>query len=338
MEICQKFFFWTIAHKTKFFNGLIGISYVATKLVSLIIGTKQFNSQDKDQILAEIARQRKKETIKMHQPEIKTNFFEFYRQNFEIFQDYNNHILKSEKEKLEQQNQARDFNTLQMAFEMAANELEKSRLSELEKMNVEEKEALQQIFIEKQELLFSMILSSNYIQDKQVQEHLIELIKATQITENHYFKLEIYLKEQAKQAQNGLCEKHPIKSKVFSWMEHQINKFMKAKRAELQIECNAKIIKELEDNNLHPYANQFRRYIEFQVNQDAIYEQNYEIIQQNNKEPCKVFETFEYNKKPYKILSDAKLNGEIYYFFDKGKIHQTPTSFLGWRLALQIAR
>ncbi|EAR98162.1 transmembrane protein, putative (macronuclear) [Tetrahymena thermophila SB210] len=329
--------------RPNFFNGLIGISCVFTKLASITIGTQQLNIQGKDQILNEIARERKKETIKMYQPEIKTSFFEYFRiKNDEVFYDeisnqfYQN--LKSVKEQLESQNRIEDFNTLQKAFEMAANELEKSRLSELEKMNVEEKEALHKIFNEKQELLFSMILSSKYIKDKQVQEHFIELIKVTQITENHYFKLENDLKEYAKQEQNNLSDKHPIKSKVFSWIEHQINEFMTAKRAELQIECNAQIIKELEDNNLHSYANQFRRYTEFQQNQDAIYEQNYERIQKIKDEPSRVFKTFEQNKKPYKILSDVSYLGETYYFFDEAKTHLTPTSFLGWRLALLFTR
>ncbi|KAL4449585.1 hypothetical protein ABPG74_007408 [Tetrahymena malaccensis] len=331
-------FFGYQIFRPNFFNGLIGLSCVATKLASLTIGIEQFKSKDKNEILAEIARERKKETIKMYEADIKVNFFEFFRKNNEIYYDFNNHILKSEKEKLQLQNQAGDFNALQIAFDLAAKELEQSRLSELEKMNVEEKEALHQIFIEKQELLFSMIQSPKYIKDTQVQEHLIELIKVTQITENHYFKLEIDLKEHVKQAQNDLCEKHPIKSKVFSWMEHQIKNFTKTKRAELEIECNAKIIKELEDNNLQSYALQFKRHNEFQVNQDKIYQQNYEKIQKNDKEPCKVFETFQYYKKPYKILSQIQSNGQSFYYFDEGKTYQTPTSFLGWRLALQLTR
>lgn len=65
-----------------------------------------------------------------------------------------------------------------------------------------------------------------------------------------------------------------------------------------------------------------------------LYSDNYRRIQNKNTYPCRIFETFEYYFKPYKVIRKRNYHGQMIYAFDIGKAYKTPTSFFGWRLVL----
>ncbi|KAL4497227.1 hypothetical protein ABPG72_019547 [Tetrahymena utriculariae] len=324
-------------YSPNFFDGFISIASVATKILNLTFGVKKVQKYNKNQILEEIFRDWNKETIKMHHSEIKTSFFEFIFQNENDTKTLNNQDI-SELQKQEIKNRIENFEKLTQDFEIDANNLEQSRLNEFEEKNIEENDALFEIYLEKQKLLFSMIRSSKYVKDQQVQEHLIELITATQIAKRYYFYLDEELRNYTEQIQKEIAERHQIRSRVLIWKNDKVNQLVKAKKLQLQKEFNEKIIKELKDNNLNSYVILFNRFIEFQEKQKSLYKQNYNRIQKKNTKSCRVFETFQQNMKPYRVLNQVQPNGQIHYFFDYGKTYKTPTSFFGWRLVLQLVR
>ncbi|EAR93361.1 transmembrane protein, putative (macronuclear) [Tetrahymena thermophila SB210] len=319
-----------------FFDGFISIASVASKILNLTFGVRKVQKYNKNQIVDEIIRDWNKETIKMHHPEIKTSFFEF------IFKNENDRKTLSEdineQQKQEIRNRLEGFEKLTQDFEVDANKLEASRLSEFEEKNIEENDALFEIYLEKQKLLFSMIRSSKYIKDQLVQEHLIELITATQIVKRYYYMLEQELNNYTDQVSKEITERHQIRSRVQLWKNDKINELVQAKKIKLQKEFNQKIIKELNENKLDSYVVLFNRFVQFQEQLKSLYKQNYSRIQKKNTKPCRVFETFQQNMKPYRVLNQIKSNGQIEYFFDYGKTYKTPTSFFGWRLVLQLVR
>ncbi|KAL4453079.1 hypothetical protein ABPG74_015310 [Tetrahymena malaccensis] len=319
-----------------FFDGFISIFSVASKILNLTFGVKKVQKYNQNQILDEILRDWNKETFKNHHSEIRINFFEFVFKNENDRKTLSEDISEQQKQEIKDRIQC--FEKLTEDFEINAHNLETKRLNEFEEKNMEENDALYEIFLEKQKLLFSMIRSSKYVKDQLVQEHLIELITATQIVKRHQHKLDEDLKNYTDQISKEIVERHQIRSRVQQWKQDKINEFVKAKKLQLQKEFNEKIIKELKDNNLHSYVTLFNRFVEFQEQQKSLYKQNYSRIQKKNTKPCRVFETFQKNMKPYRVLSEVNPNARTNYYFDYGKTYKTPTSFFGWRLVLQLVR
>ncbi|KAL4464780.1 hypothetical protein ABPG74_011341 [Tetrahymena malaccensis] len=317
-------------------DGFQTILSLFSKALNLTFGMKKVQIYSKQQIISEILKERMKATLKQHHQQMRVSFFDFMFKS----QYYKNKTKfeLDQKEIKEFENVVSDFNQLSVEFDKWANKYQEEKIKEYEKSDKSEDEALMEIFQEKQNYLFKLIQNGTYIKEKDVQQHLINLIKATQITNRYYYELRKQINEKEVERIQEIKEKHPIKSRVELWKSRVLKEQMRPIIEKLVVDCNQKILKDLTQANLKSEVILFVRFTEFQQAFKQIYNDNYKRIQKQSTTPCRVFKTFQMYMPPYKIIQSKDYNGVNVYEYERGKEYQTNTDFFGWRIVLQILR
>ncbi|EAR95436.1 transmembrane protein, putative (macronuclear) [Tetrahymena thermophila SB210] len=317
-------------------DGFQTILSLFSKALNLTFGIKKVQIYSKQQVISEILKERMKATLKQHHQQMRVSFFEFVFKS-QYYRDKSKFEL-DEKEIKQFQNAVADFNQLSVDFDKWASKYETEKIKELEKSDKSEDEALMEIFQEKQNYLFNLIQSGTYVKEKDVQQHLINLIQATQITNRQYYELNKQINEKEAEKIKEIKEKHPIKSRVELWKSRVVKEQMQPIIEKLVVDCNQKILKDLTQANLKSEVILFVRFTEFQQAFKQIYNDNYKRIQQQSTTPCRVFSTFQKYMPPYKIIQSKDYNGVTFYQYENGKEYKTNTDFFGWRVVLQVLR
>ncbi|KAL4508047.1 hypothetical protein ABPG72_021420 [Tetrahymena utriculariae] len=335
-KFARNYFFKPQILNPNLVDGFKIILSLFSKALNLTFGMKKVQIYSKHEIISEILKERMKATLKQHHQQMRVSFFEFMFKS-KYYKDKSKFELDQNEIKAFE-NTVSDFNQLSVDFDKWANKYQAEKIKEFEKSDKSEDEALMEIFQEKQNYLFKLIQSGTYVKEKDVQQHLINLIQATQITNRYYYELNQKINEKEVEKAQEIKEKHPIKSRVELWNSRVLKEQMQPIIEKLVVDCNQKILKDLTQANLKSQVILFIRFTEFQQALKQIYNDNYKRIQKQSTTPSRVFSTFQQYTPPFKIIQGKDYNGVTFYEYERGKKYKTNTDFFGWRIVLQILR